>query len=1152
MQAWRLALACALSALCTSSRLAADDPFVAERVLDYKLDTQPALYMPTDVSVAPDGRVFLADGVNDRIVEFSPDGVFQSEIRTVGDQTLSRPIGIDVGRDGTLWIADTGNARILARAPDGSLARTLVPPDSDGPKPADITGVAVSADGKYVWMVDNQHHHLGRYGIADGAWTLMGGRGKELGQLHHPFSLALSSQGEAFVCDIINARVERFAAVRGSEKAIGDYGVDLGQLYRPKGVALDARGNVWISDSVTRVVQVFDPEGKIIDVVRDATGEPLHFETPMNIALDGEGNLYVTELTANRVRKLRVTATPNAAARSAPRNAPGGDAQVRSCTICHIDWMPEFAGGRATRLMAAPASTDEQPAVSRAETCMSCHDGSVVDSRSRVWRDHSHRGGVTPPEGMHVPLNLPLVNGKLACRTCHSAHAQSPAQDNISNAVFLRVDNVASELCKSCHADKARGPRAGTHPSGGMPWAVPQALIDAGAKPGPNEREITCQVCHAPHGAKRDHLLLTGAQSNRLCLDCHDRIRPGMFHDGAHTEHPIDEAIAGPLQIAGVRKLGTELGPKGELICLSCHKLHHGAGERFLLADKLTEGRMCLNCHSDHQSLLGTPHDLSAKFPDEKNRKGLTAASGGACSACHTMHGFARTPEPTPVDSDGKCVTCHQQGGIAESRLLGAISHPKVRCVICHDPHSTEQRFFLRESPEDLCLECHDQGDEMVGGHTFEGRAELVNAHGEKLDDVGSCLMCHSMHDGVAKPLWGASLEAPRNDREKCTICHQPGGLASAKPAKAFNHPLDCTECHNPHADADENPPLMKADPPVQNQCLTCHDEHETIEGGPHDVKQNPAVWPKVSTERGDRCLACHSPHADTKAKLFRNGLAANASEHDAACLACHPQVFWKSKHPFAALHSQNAADLDPDDEDFPLVAGAGEDEHSIGCRTCHNPHRGKGPPAKLVRAEDGETTADLCKYCHEDRDYITATGHSPASFAAAGLGGDACKPCHVVHGDPSKVQGNLLWGAPAADSSAFAPNQRCVGCHRNGGPAKPPRTIMHPDVAMRNSASPDEPGFLPLFNEQGEIDPNGRLACMTCHAVHGREPNPGGENPDLDTLSPAVQRAMRLELRPFKAPNLCTTCHGEEAQWRFLRFHDPKRRGGPSPRKKL
>jgi predicted CXXCH cytochrome family protein len=519
-----------------------------------------------------------------------------------------------------------------------------------------------------------------------------------------------------------------------------------------------------------------------------------------------------------------------------------------------------------------------------------------------------------------------------------------------------------------------------------------------------------------------------------------------MFREGAHTEHPLTPIVSTEQRTA-VRNLGTKLGPENRLICLSCHKLHHGKGERFMLADDLTEGRFCLSCHADKRSVEETCHDLRAKFPDERNRLGMTPHSGGPCSACHMFHRYARAPEISEVDpGGGKCITCHQEGRCAGTKTLGAANHPKIACVECHDPHKNQAMHFLRAPTGELCVRCHA--------------------------------------------------------------------------------------------------------------------DYTAIDNGPHDYKNGSKKWPEAALAASDRCMACHRPHGDAATGLFRTPpVATAAASHDGACVACHPSSNWHASGDSAALHPQQYTSPSPTNE-LPLVSSA--KGPAVGCRTCHNPHLANGESSKFVRSAVDPSGGVVCVTCHKETEAIHLTRHGPESLGRAGFNVDACLPCHAVHGSPGNIQDQLLWPkslgvvthvAGRQNSTGGAPAERphtssayCVACHREGGPAKPPIIATHPSVEMRNPIDEGAKGFLPLFDARGRVAASGTISCRTCHNPHGHWPFAASPQ-QLDGgggQSPEQTRGMRLMVRPFVAPNVCTTCHGVDALRRFLYFHNPQRRAGP------
>lgn len=962
-------------------------PFVATPLAQFEYRAEPRpMRMPTAVSVSPDGRVFVADGVHDRVIAFTPDGA-ATEIREAGGLPLQRPTGLWADSRGRLWIADTGNRRIVAIGIAPGTKEPVwiveVPPSPSG-HPPDVTDVRTSPDGRYLWVVDNDGHRLLRQETESGVWQAFGEEGEALGQLRYPFQLAIGQGGEVFVTDVINARVQWFDSLGHPQTTLGVYGLERGGLYRPKGVAVDPAGRVWVSDSVTGVVQVFRGDGPCLDVLRDPAGQVLRFETPCGLAFDGAGHLYVVELTADRVRKLRVTAHAGPLLPAPVRaTSIGSDRQARSCTVCHIEWMAEFTEGRDNLLLPPPQPSPDDPPVSQAWMCLSCHDGSVADSRRMVWEQHGHRTGTVPPATMRVPDHLPLVEGRIACRTCHSTHMTGQPTGDIRTAVFLRVPNQASELCMSCHTDKVRGPGFGTHPTGGMPWPVPQALLDAGARLGPNPRELTCQVCHTAHGASFDRLLVMGASSNRMCLTCHDQMRPGMFKEGTHTEHPLSARVT-PEQAEAIAAMGMRLGPEGQLICLSCHKLHHGKGERFLLADDLTEGQMCLRCHPGRDTLVGSPHDLRINFPAERNRLGLTASTGGPCSSCHLFHRYARERTPGPVDRDGRCLTCHDSGRCAQRKMLGPVNHPGVRCSDCHDPHEPRHGYFLRARAEELCLRCHSEHASLTGGPH-----DLVWHNAGRLDSPAAsldrCLACHRAHGDETTGLWRSppAREVDGPDAV-CLACHAgaawhaAGSIAALHPQRgsatllAEGMPLvrgpdgeriGCRTCHDPHADPIGNIHLLRASGPgaPDGLCITCHKNTAHISLTGHSAASLRLAGFEIGA-----CRPCHQAHASSgqveKRLMWPRTLLpvrepGPESEvvADRYCTGCHRQggrahLPVAITHPnlvmfdpFAASLNGELALFDPNGQRDPFGR--------IACRTCHTPH---GRAAPLAGEETG------------------------------------------------------------------------------------------------------------------------------------------------------------------------------------------------------
>ena len=114
---------------------------------------------------------------------------------------------------------------------------------------------------------------------------------------------------------------------------------------------------------------------------------------------------------------------------------------AKECAICHYRWIDTFfLDGKGTDLV--PLQVEKVAA--KPEMCFSCHDGSVVDSRARVYNDQHHKVDKPPPAHMKIPASFPLdKKGNMQCSTCHTAHGV-PSDMSIETTIFIRTSNENS------------------------------------------------------------------------------------------------------------------------------------------------------------------------------------------------------------------------------------------------------------------------------------------------------------------------------------------------------------------------------------------------------------------------------------------------------------------------------------------------------------------------------------------------------------------------------------------------------------------------------------------------------------------------------------------------------------------------------------
>jgi len=267
----------------------------------YNLHEAPGepLALPSDLVAAPDGRLYVVDSGNHRVVVYGSEGKPLSTFgkRGHGEGEFSDPVGIASDASGTIYVADSGNNRIQIFDHDGGYrSQFAVVEEGKAVRPVDI---AVTGDGKRLYVTGNSNHKVMTFDHNGKLLHAWGGEGEDEGRFRFPATLAINVD-HLYVVDVLNTRVQIFNFEGKLRFVVGEWGVLPGQLFRPKGVVVTDNGSVLVSDSYMGVIQVFDDHSKLMFVLGRG-GAIERFTTPVGIDLDRNGRLYVAEMLANRV-----------------------------------------------------------------------------------------------------------------------------------------------------------------------------------------------------------------------------------------------------------------------------------------------------------------------------------------------------------------------------------------------------------------------------------------------------------------------------------------------------------------------------------------------------------------------------------------------------------------------------------------------------------------------------------------------------------------------------------------------------------------------------------------------------------------------------------------------------------------------------------
>lgn len=772
----------------------------------------------------------------------------------------------------------------------------------------------------------------------------------------------------------------------------------------------------------------------------------------------------------------------------------------RYCLACHKPVGPAMAGldvahGHPQNV---PLNDSQIQAVKDLNTvlgpdntliCMSCHQLGERATKPNMLADT-------------------LEDGKL-CEHCHPGHYARNTPHDLRRSAPDERNRLGQTVteggpCSACHLAHryARDFQPCDPDPDGRCTSCHQAYhcAEKHARTVMHHPESRCMGCHDPHDMTHSEFLK--APIGELCITCHDGYEGGA-PAGMHPMGLMDSPVPQELILAGA----WVQSDSHELTCVICHSTHTSNEEHLLVYNPDTN-QLCLACHED--------------------KRAVPTAMGAA-----PQHG-----ESPVLNGDQLAIVSHWEAPVGPNNEL--------LCVSCHRVHGSKSPMallaFLPKYGE-TCGACHPHHDGVFGSsHDLRTNfPDEQNIAGMTPSEYGACSACHLAHRYArdVKP----TVSDPAG---QCVTCHQPDSCGEARLAEGVQHPeTSCTDCHNPHERRFKN--YLTAEQVAV--CSECHTEQTRLIGGPHDVSANPENWPDVATSPGGVCLSCHVPHGGERGDLFRVHGEQTVENHDDVCLVCHKDSGWGAASGVAAIHPH---DISPDQElvELALVPKDDAGNMRMGCRTCHDPHGG-ATPIHLARVGPDEPTARLCIHCHEDKQFIENTAHSAARLSALGIDVDSCKPCHAMHATAGGTWGSMLSprflkeGCEAVDVT-IGECVPCLACHHPNGPAPVRAIATHPaDKAMFNAIAPDAPGYLPLFNAEGNVDPAGHVTCRTCHVSHGRL-DLLRRVADRETLSSAEQSAIRTQVRSFITPNICTECHGAEARARFLFFHDPQRRAFP------
>jgi sugar lactone lactonase YvrE len=264
------------------------------------------LVQPYGIAVDSQRRLYVADQKVGAIFIFTTDEARNVELIKNGVHAhFVRIIGLAMDDNDRLFVSDPGLRHVLVFDKDHKAEDVI----TDGM--VSPGGMAIDTRNRFLYVADIELDQILVYD-ADTYKLLRKigttGHKHELttpGDFSKPAGVAVDAEGNLYVADTMNDRIEIFDADGQFISAFGKNGDGPGYFSRPKGVAIDSDGHIWVADGMQDRVQVFNKEGQLLIAIGGHGLLPGQFQGLVCIAIDKWNRVFTTEIYPGRTQQFQ-------------------------------------------------------------------------------------------------------------------------------------------------------------------------------------------------------------------------------------------------------------------------------------------------------------------------------------------------------------------------------------------------------------------------------------------------------------------------------------------------------------------------------------------------------------------------------------------------------------------------------------------------------------------------------------------------------------------------------------------------------------------------------------------------------------------------------------------------------------------------------
>jgi sugar lactone lactonase YvrE len=291
------------------------DTTFTQKVADFLAGTTPTaaqIVEPNGIAVSDDGSVlYVSDRAQGAVFVFDfGKKHFLKLGAEKGEAGLDWPMGVALDGEQNIYVVEQGKKAITVFDPSGKRIRSFT--DSSLERPC---GIAIDRERRRLYVADSSHTLSKEQTVKifsfDGKLIgkLGGQKGDGPGYFNVPTYVWVDNDGDVYVTDTMNCRVQAFSPDGKYLRSYGERGDAYGQFSRPKGVAVDTFHNVYVVDSGWSNVQIFNPQGQVLLFFGGRGPLPGMLKNATAVAIDKSNHIYVGDYLNHRVEEYQLVNT---------------------------------------------------------------------------------------------------------------------------------------------------------------------------------------------------------------------------------------------------------------------------------------------------------------------------------------------------------------------------------------------------------------------------------------------------------------------------------------------------------------------------------------------------------------------------------------------------------------------------------------------------------------------------------------------------------------------------------------------------------------------------------------------------------------------------------------------------------------------------